>query len=80
MGFISLSPFPLFHHPFKGDGVNADSSFIAHMGVLHIVSLQTIPSSCPTNWQQRDKWGLFPRKVAEGTQREDIAARDSGLI
>jgi len=79
MGFISLY-FHLFHDPFKADGVNAGSSFVAHVGVLHIVILQSISSSCPTNWQQRNDWGLFPREFVEGTQHEAVAAQASGLI
>lgn len=77
--FLSLH-FPLFHDPFEGDGVNAGSSFIAHVGVLHAESLQSISSSCPTKWQQGNDWSLFRGEAAEGTQWEAIAAQASGLI
>lgn len=77
--FLSLY-FPLFHDPFKGSGVSAGSWFAAHSAMLHAVTLQSISSSCSTNWQQANDWDLFPRENAEGMQQEAIADWALGLI
>lgn len=64
-GFCVSLSFSLFHHPSKDDGINAGSLFIAILGALHTVSLQ----SCSTNRQRSNYWSLlvsFPEKLQRG--------------